>query len=77
MNRQKDDEQESGLSPVESWSLLFLIIGIIPWIIFCLNTVLPAIGIHSIPMGFAVILAIAPPLLLWRAVAWLDDLRRS
>lgn len=76
-NRKKhaSDGEENPISLIEGWTIFFTVIGIIPWTIFCINTVLPAIGISSIPMGFAIILAIGPPILLWRTIVWISELK--
>jgi hypothetical protein len=61
-------EAEIYFSALESWALLFILIGIIPWSVYCFNTLLPALGITRIKLGILIAIILAPAILLFGAV---------
>ena len=75
-SNQSDETSEVTLSPAVTWAILIIVIGIIPWSIFAINTIGPALGIHQISFKGILLLIIAPAALLIWLVNWVASLRK-
>lgn len=59
---------------IESWAILIIIIGILPWSYFCMTSLAPALGIQHMGLKGMVFSIIAVPALLLWFVHWLTSL---
>lgn len=59
--REREQAADQTNTPLVSWALLLVLIGIIPWAMYCMNTLLPALGITRMKMGALIGLILVPP----------------
>lgn len=67
-------ESVSRTEIIRTWSILVIVIGILPWSYFCITSLGPALGIQHMGVKGMVFGIIAVPAMLIGLVSWLTSL---
>lgn len=75
--KEQEEAADKLNSPLVGWALMIVLIGIIPWAIYCTNTLVPALGITRMKIGALIALIVLPPALILGLVFKINSARKD